>query len=211
MTMLMVEGDPSVALRDIALPARAKVAIVSSDPEAVEQIKRGGSQRFGTVRRVFTDPKPPAVTPEGPEAALFDRAAFEPDARARALLEGVRIASEDLREAGGAYDLEQVRTLLRGISRQAVDKRVQDGSLLAVPGPSNRRSFPTLQFNRDGTVVDGLKAVHEALPTRNSWTVLNFLSRPDDRLQGRKPIDVLKEGRVDLVVEAARRMGEQGA
>ena len=35
--------------------------------------------------------------------------------------------------AGGAFDLEQVRTLMRGLSRQAVDKRVQEVSLLAVP------------------------------------------------------------------------------
>jgi hypothetical protein len=53
--------------------------------------------------------------------------------------------------------------------------------------------------------------VQEALPTRNPWTVLNFLIQSDDRLNGRRPIDVLKEGKVDLAVEAARRMGEQGA
>jgi len=40
---------------------------------------------------------------------------------------------------------------------------------------------------------------------------LNFLAQPDDRLRGRKPIDVLKEGKIDLVIEAARRMGQQGA
>jgi hypothetical protein len=59
-------------------------------------------------------------------------------------------------------------------------------------------------------VIDGLKAVSEALPTSNPWTILN-LAQPDDRLRGRKPIDVLKEGKIDLVVEAARRMGQPGA
>jgi hypothetical protein len=100
---------------------------------------------------------------------------------------------------------------MRGVSRQAIDKRVQEGTLLAVPGPSNRRSYPTLQFNRDGTVVPGLKAVREALQTSNPWTVLNFLSHPDDRLGNRRPIDLLKSGELALVVEAARRHGEQGA
>jgi hypothetical protein len=68
-----------------------------------------------------------------------------------------------------------------------------------------------LQFNQDGTVVAGLKAVCDALPTKNPRTILNFLAQPDDRLRGRRPIDVLKEGNVDLVVEAARRVGKQGA
>ena len=103
--------------------------------------------------------------PPGPR---WDRSAFEPDARSLAVLEGVRIAREDLRAAGGAYDLDQVRTLMGGVTRQAVEKRVQEGSLLAVPGPSNRRSFPTLQFNGDGTLVAGLREVREALPMRNA-------------------------------------------
>ena len=98
----LMEGDPALALRDLALPAGAEVAIVSSDAEVVARIKRGGSVRFGPVRRVFADPRPPSVETAPSEAALFDRGPFEPDARAQAILEGVRIAREDLREAGGA-------------------------------------------------------------------------------------------------------------
>ena len=137
--------------------------------------------------------------------------AFAPDARARAMLRGVEIAQEDLRHAGGAFELGEVRSLLRGISRQRIDRRVREGSLLAVPGPSNRRRYPTAQFNPDGTVVEGLKQVCEALPTKNPWSVLNFLVGPEARLGGRKPIDLLRAGDVESVVEAARRWGGQGA
>jgi hypothetical protein len=207
MTMLMM---PGAVLKGIQLPAGAEVAIVSDKPETVKKIRhlKGKRRVVWTVREIAGK----ALSPSSKaQEAVINQAAFEPDARSLAILEGVRIAQEDLQEAGGAYDLEQVRTLMRGVSRQAVDKRVQEGSLLAVPGPSNRRSYPTLQFNSDGTVVDGLKAVSEALPTRNPWTILNFLAQPDDRLSGRKPIDVLKEGKIGLVVEAAQRMGLQGA
>jgi hypothetical protein len=137
--------------------------------------------------------------------------AFAPDARARAMLRGVEIAQEDLRHAGGAFELGEVRSLLRGISRQRIDRRVREGSLLAVPGPSNRRRYPTAQFNPDGTVVEGLKQVCEALPTKNPWSMLNFLVAPEARLGGRKPIDLLRAGDVESVVEAARRWGRQGA
>jgi hypothetical protein len=208
MTMLMM---PGAALKGIELPAGAEVAIVSDKPETVKRIRyrfKGKQIVIWRIHEIHAGaPSPSSKTRE----AVINQAAFEPDARSLAILEGVRIAQEDLREAGGAYDLDQVRTLMRGVSRQAIDKRVQEGSLLAVPGPSNRRSYPTLQFNADGTVIDGLKAVSEALPTSNPWTILNFLAQPDDRLRGRKPIDVLKEGKIDLVVEAARRMGQQGA
>ena len=207
-TMFTMKRDAIKSLAGFKLPAGAEFAIVSSKPESVQAIRKSVGGRVGRVREmVVKEARRERVGGE----ALVDRTAFEPDARSRAMLEGVRIAQEDLRDAGGAYDLEQVRTLMRGVSRQAIDKRVQDGSLLAVPGPSNRRSYPTLQFNRDGTVVPGLKAVREALQTSNPWTVLNFLSHPDDRLDRRKPIDLLKSGNTELVIEAARRHGEQGA
>jgi hypothetical protein len=144
-------------------------------------------------------------------APAIEASAFAPGARAKAVLRGVEIAEADLRSSGGAYDLEQVQQLLHGVSRQRIDKRVREGSLLAVPGPSNKRRYPAVQFKDDGTVVDGLPDVLEALPTKNGFAILNFLVRPDRRLDGRRPIDLLEAGQVDLVVEAAQRMGEQGA
>ena len=207
-TMFTMKGDPIKTLSGIKLPAGARVAIVSSKPESVQAIRKSVGGHVARETEVVEREPADAV---GEGSPFVDKAAFEPDARSRAMLEGIRIAQEDLRDAGGAFDLDQVRTLMRGVSRQAVDKRVQEGSLLAVPGPSNRRSYPTLQFNRDGTVVPGMKAVRDALQTTNAWIVLNFLSRPDDRLDNRKPIDLLRSGELELVVEAARRHSAQGA
>jgi hypothetical protein len=144
-----------------------------------------------------------------PKEAL--QPAFAPGPRARALLRGIEIAEEDLRSSGGAFDLNHVRELMHGVTRQSIDKYVKEGRLLAVPGPSNKRRFPAVQFKDDGTVIDGLENVQKALPTTSGFAVLNFLIRPHSRLDGRKPIDLLKAGEIDLVVQAARRMGEQGA
>jgi hypothetical protein len=205
-TMLRVTGNPTAILKILS---GSKVQVLTYDDTVGAKRKPFFRRRekWRTVKKLEN-----GATKIAPaHAAPINQKAFEPDARAQALLKGVRIAQEDLRKAGGAFDLEQVRTLMQGVSRQAVDKRVQEGSLLAVPGPSNRRSYPTLQFNPDGTIVEGLKAVCAALPTNNPWTILNFLAHPDDRLRGRKPIDVLKAGNVELVVEAARRLGQQGS
>lgn len=138
-------------------------------------------------------------------------AAPEPSARARALLRGREIADEDLKQSGGAFDLQEVCKMLHDISRQRVDQLVKSGQLLAVPGPSNRRRYPVVQFNADGTLVDGLKDVQAALPTRNPWAILNFLIHPDDRLRNKKPIDLLRKGDIPAVVKAASMMAEPGA
>lgn len=208
LTMFTMKGDPAKALAGFKLPGDARVAIVSRKPESVRAIEASVRGRIARVTEIVEQVPRPSGRERKP---IIDKSAFEPDARSRAMLEGIRIAQEDLRDAGGAYDLDQVRTLMRGVSRQAIDKRVQDGSLLAVPGPSNRLSYAAIQLNRDGTVVPGLKALRDALQTTNSWAVLSFLAHPDARLGDRKPIELLRSGQLELVLEAARRHGEQGA
>jgi len=54
-------------------------------------------------------------------------------------------------ERGGAYDLDQVRTLMRGVSRQAIDKRVQEGSSTGRAGPEQCAQLPnpTVQRGRE--------------------------------------------------------------
>jgi hypothetical protein len=136
---------------------------------------------------------------------------FAASPRARALLRGKQIAADDLAESGGSYTLEDVRLLLNSVSRQSIEKRVREGRLLAVVGPNNKRFYPVAQFHDDGSVVDGLSEVQDALATRNGYAVLNFLVNPDPRLGDRKPIDLLKQGEVAAVVAAAARVGEQGA
>jgi hypothetical protein len=120
----------------------------------------------------------------------------------------VEIARGDLRSAGGTYDLAQVELLLN-ISRQAIDKRVKEGALLAVPGPGNRRRYPTAQFTRGGT-LPGLRDALAALKSENPWYQLNWLVNPDPRLGGRSPAQLLEAGEVERVVAAARAQGEQG-
>jgi hypothetical protein len=97
------------------------------------------------------------------------------------------------------------------VSRQVIERRVREGRLLAVPGPSNRRVYPAIQFRADGQVLPGIKDVLHALPTENPLAILNFLVNSDHRLDDRKPIDLLKAGQTDIVVQAAVNLATQGA
>jgi hypothetical protein len=187
------------------LPAGVMVTFVAKGRKAKKKLEAWASESLERPDQVVASERSKPAKAK----ANIESSSYAPNSRARALLQGVKIAEADLNEAGGTFKPEEVRKLLNGISRQALEKRVKDGSLLAVPGPSNRRRYPAIQFTRDG-VVQGLKKVQEALPTRNPWTILNFLVRSDSRLGGRKPIELLRNGDVDLVVSAARGMGVQG-
>lgn len=195
-------------LKRSALGLNAALVVTSKAASAKNLRKWGSHLKRQALPEVRAEDAALEASIENAEIQI-DASAYAPNSRARALLKGCQIASADLHEAGGAFELEQVQALLNGVSRQAIEKRVKEGSLLAVPGPSNRRRYPTVQFTRDG-LVPGLKEVQNALPTRNPWAVLNFFVRPDDRLGGRKPIDVLRLGDVQLVVSAAQGVGSQG-
>ncbi len=135
---------------------------------------------------------------------------YQPNARARALLRGVERSQALLEETGGAFSLEQVQAIL-GISRQAVDKKVKEGGLLTVPGPSNRRHYPAIQFSQAGVLLPGLKAVLARLPLSNPFAILNFLVEPLDLLDGQRPVDRLRAGDTETVARAAGLFAEQGA
>jgi hypothetical protein len=196
----------------VRLPDGAVMAVIPSNAAVDATLRHDRSGQFKRSRWVVAPGAAKDHEKRSPPASdEIGRAAFEPDARARAVLRGVEYARADLRDAGGAYEIDQVRALLHGISRQAVDRRVKEGSLLAVPGPSNRRRFPTLQFMDDGAVVEGLKDVQETLGYASPWAVLNFLVNPDDYLNDQRPIEALRRGELGRVLESARRIGVQGA
>ncbi len=173
----------------------------------IHKLKRVKLSGGGTAAMLDGDATPVVLG----ESAAPSAKAFEPGARARALLRGIEIAEADLAASGGAFDFLQVQRLLRGVSRQRIDKRVREGSLLAVPGPSNKRRFPVLQFDAEGKVIAGLDRVRDGLRFTSPWAVLNFLANPLDDLKGQKPIDLLRQGEIEPVLEVVRRQGVQGA
>jgi hypothetical protein len=76
-----------------------------------------------------------------------------------------------------------------------------------VPGPGNRRVYPTLQFGEAGALLPGLARVQKALAFESPWSVLHFLVTPNEWLDGDVPALRLRAGKVDAVVAAAARSG----
>jgi hypothetical protein len=163
-----------------------------------KHLKKSGRTRIGSLRSLVMH-----------KLRAIEATAYQPSARARALLRGKEIRESDLRDSGGTYTLQEVEKFL-GISRQAIEKKVRANALLAVPGRHNQRQYPVVQFTEDG-IVPRLDDVLKSLPSTNGWFRLNFLIRPDARLGGRRPIDLLKESKVDPVMAAAKAVGVQGA
>ncbi|MBB5693578.1 hypothetical protein [Muricoccus pecuniae] len=93
--------------------------------------------------------------------------------------------------AGGNLSVEDVGHLL-GITRQEVDERRRERSLLAIHHEDGW-VYPRAQFVGSAT-VPCLALVVEGLETCGPWVTLEFLVTPDDALGGLSPKEALLRG-----------------
>jgi hypothetical protein len=126
-----------------------------------------------------------------------------------AKLRGLELRQEMLKKSGGALTSEKVAEVLK-VSRQAVDKRRAANQLLALTQGRRGYSYPIFQFE-DGKTLSGLDQVLAKLNALDPWMQLSFFTTPHDRLSGKAPLDVLRQGQIDDVVSVASGYGEQGA
>jgi hypothetical protein len=138
------------------------------------------------------------------EEALANIRTCDPLARAR--VRGFQ-AKRDLIEAeGGSLSSTEAAKLLQ-MTRQAIDKRRNEGRLLALELGRKGFRYPVWQFG-----LAGLEAVLEALRGRDPWEQVTFFLNPSPLLEDRTPLDVLREERdLDDVLRAASVYGRQGA
>ena len=131
------------------------------------------------------------------------------DPVAAAKLRGLKRKRQLIEEGGGTLTSEQVAEVL-GITRQAVDKRRASNQLLALTQGKRGYSYPSFQFE-EGKTVKGLEEALKQLNGLDPWMQLVFFGSPNDRLDGKTPIEVLRTGDSGDVVRAAEGYGEQGA
>ena len=131
------------------------------------------------------------------------------DPLAGARLRGIHARRELLHAEGGAIPASEVAEIL-GISRQAVDKRRQTGTLLGISVGGHAYRYPAWQFEQSG-IVSGLERILKALAHHDDWMKLAFFVNPNDRLRGETPLVYLRRGDSQSVLDVAESYAEHGA
>jgi hypothetical protein len=129
----------------------------------------------------------------------------------RAYLRGLD-ARQQLAEAeGGSWGSEEVGRLLQ-ISKTAVLKRLAAARLLAWREERLQAlRFPQWQFDAHGRVLNGLEDVLEILnrdERLDDWGKILFFLQEKPSLRGRRPLDLLREGKLKEVSLAAQAYAE---
>lgn len=101
----------------------------------------------------------------------------------------------------------EVAKLLNCSSRQTPLDRVNNQTLLAVKD-NGKWKYPLWQFDVNGSdrVIEGLPDVLAALKVSNLAKV-SWLTRPNQIFEGKTPVEMLKEQKIERVLTEARGIG----
>lgn len=124
------------------------------------------------------------------------------DPLATAKLKGLEIKQQLVSAQGGCISSEQAGRHL-GISRQAVDKRRRNGKLVGLSRGKGSYLYPVWQFASSGTTLPGLETVLEQLSSFDPWMQAAFFLNPNSRLNHQTPLEMLRLGEIEAVVESA--------
>lgn len=139
------------------------------------------------------------------------RSDSRPDKLARAHVRGLEVRQQLAEAEGGSLSSEETARLLQ-ISKTAVLKRLDAGRLLAWREERLQAArFPRWQFDEHGHVLAGLP---EALTILNqderldAWGKILFFLQEKTNLEGRRPLDLLRAGKLKEVCLAAEAYAE---
>lgn len=119
------------------------------------------------------------------------------------------VRSRMLEAEGGTYTAQEIARLLN-VSRATVYNWHNQGDIVGVSYRDRKRQFPAWQFQRDG-LLPGLSKVLHILEEDGVWTQIGFMLNANSWLDGETPLDLLRRGDVEPVLNAASMYGEHAS
>jgi hypothetical protein len=128
----------------------------------------------------------------------------EEKAKTRVLARGI-LARKQLELAeGGSLSSEEVAELLGLKHRPSVAYKRQARELIAWRVTKGKWRYPRWQFTPNG-ILPGIKECLRALNIDGGFGAMIFFLSPRHSLKGKRPLDLLRQGRVQETVAVAQR------
>ena len=199
--------------RDDRAEASASNDLVQAFVERAKRAATAIAQRMPRERLVQvvaapTDTDALLMSMQEPAAIASGITLSGPDPLAAALLRGARIKRALLQDEGGVLSARELAEHL-GITVAGLTKKRDRGQIFWLP-VGQGYVYPAFQVGGDGLLA-GVREVLDALPDRDPWVQVNFMLTGDARLEGARPLDVLRTGAIEAVLRAARAQGEDGS
>jgi hypothetical protein len=114
------------------------------------------------------------------------------------------------RDVGPLVTTSRLQDLLR-CSRQAINERVRNGRILALPTEKGEHLYPLWQFGPTSQPLQGIAEIIETFAgaVATPWTIASWLVSEEPELDGKPPIEALRRGEAGTVLAAARHYAER--
>jgi hypothetical protein len=121
---------------------------------------------------------------------------------------GQRIVA-DLRQAeGGAYTGTDLRTKW-SLSTAVLHRRRKEHRIVYWRDAQHEFHYPRWQFNTAGARLPGIQEILQIFESSDEWRVMGYFLGPRKQLENRRPLDLLREGKIQDAIAHARLHAEE--
>jgi hypothetical protein len=138
-------------------------------------------------------------------AALAEAQAQNNAALAEAQARGAEFRSEIMSQPFMVTGEDIAKRL--GISRQAVDRKRQAAELFALSWGSKRVLYPAWQI--EPNVLLSMKSILGILGAHDAWSIFRFFTSPEASSGDQTPLEMLRAGKAQEVLAAARSFADR--
>lgn len=175
------------------------------------------STAIAELSELIKEKRPPGVSVPDFLSILFERCVnqigtnpSENEAKKIVLARGILARKELELAEGGSLSAEQFANAL-GRTRQGIDYLRREGLVAAWRTTQGKWRYPAWQLTAQGGLLPGIRECLKALNTRSEWEPMIFFLSSRESLDGKRPLDLLRVGRVEDAIAAAERHGGHGA
>ena len=126
-----------------------------------------------------------------------------------ATVRGILKKAEIYEAEGGCISGEEAGRLAN-VTRQAINDARKKDQVLGLPRGADRWTYPVWQFN-EGRYLPGLSDILKILKDHGPFVQASFLLNANSRLNGKRPLDLLRKEDVKPVLKVAKEFGQHGS
>lgn len=175
--------------------------------EALKHMRRSARASLGEIFGAIKHPAEVEVARPAPLKSHRNTNVEATLAQARARGEAMR--QKLIEDAGGLLTTAQAAAAA-GLTTAGLHKRKKERQALAVPVEGGDTGWPRFQFESPDMIV-GVQKVLKKIGVDSPWMQVSFFLTRIDELGNKRPIDLIRAGRIEPVELAASHIGEHGA
>lgn len=139
-----------------------------------------------------------------PAETAREKQPFDPEAKGMQLVEKAKTAE------GGAWSGSELQRRFL-LSSSNLHRRRKEHRIISWRDAHHSFFYPKWQFTETGALRRGIREVLDIFKSSDEWRIMRYFLAPRYQLEGKRPLDLLRAGEVEMVLSHARTHAEEGS